>query len=107
MNCKEFEKLIPVFLADGLDYPGMRRFAEHRDQCGSCREELAIQLLVTEGIQRLEDGRAFDLQKEMDKRLGRMRRSIKIRGSMIKTGIVLEAAAACILACVLMSCFIS
>ena len=29
-------------------------------ECPGCKEELVIQFLVTEGMQRLEDGDAFD-----------------------------------------------
>lgn len=98
MNCKEFEKLIPDFMRDRLDYSSMKRFCEHMEQCSSCKEELVIQLLVTEGVQRLEDGRAFDLQKEMDQRISRIKRKIKLHGNMIRLGIAMEIAAACILA---------
>lgn len=97
MNCKEFEKLIPGFIQDKLDYSAMKRFSEHMSQCDNCKEELVIQFLVTEGVQRLEDGRAFDLQKEMDQRLSKIKRRIKIHGNMIKLGIAMEIAAVCIL----------
>lgn len=97
MNCKEFEKLIPGFIADELDYSSMKRFSEHMEQCDNCREEVVIQLLVTEGVQRLEDGRAFDLQKEMDLRLNRIKRKIKVHGNMIRMGIAMEIAAVCLL----------
>ena len=93
MNCKEFEKLIPGFIEDRLDYSSMKRFSEHMEKCDNCKEELVIQLLVTEGVQRLEDGRAFDLQKELDRRMNRIRRKIRIHGNMIRMGIVVEIAA--------------
>lgn len=101
MNCKEFEKLIPGFIEDKLDYSAMKRFSEHLEQCDNCKEELIIQFLVTEGVQRLEDGRAFDLQKEMDQRLNRIKRKIKIHGNMIKLGIAMEIVAVCLLAGIL------
>lgn len=97
MNCKEFEKLIPGFIQDKLDYSAMKRFSEHMEQCDNCKEELVIQFLVTEGVQRLEDGRDFDLQKEMDQRLNKINRRIKIHGNMIKLGIAMEIAAVCLL----------
>lgn len=97
MNCKEFEKLIPGFFEDGLDYSSMKRFSEHIEQCDNCKEEVVIQLLVTEGVQRLEDGRAFDLQKELNRRLSRIKRKIKIHGNMIRIGIAMEIAAVCLL----------
>ena len=98
MDCKEFEKLIPDFMKDRLDYSSMKRFSEHMERCGNCKEELVIQFLVTEGVQRLEDGRAFDLQKEMDQRISRIKRKIKLHGNMIRPGIAMEIAAVCILA---------
>lgn len=93
MNCKEFEKLIPGFIEDRLDYSSMKRFSEHMEKCDNCKEELVIQLLVTEGVQRLEDGRAFDLQKELDRRMNRIKRKIRIHGNMIRMGIAMEIAA--------------
>lgn len=97
MNCKEFEKLIPGFIEDKLDYSAMKRFCEHLEQCDNCREELVIQFLVTEGVQRLEDGRAFDLQKEMDLRLNSIKLKIRVHGNMIKLGIAMEIAAVSLL----------
>lgn len=97
MNCKEFEKMIPGFIEDRLDYSSMKRFSEHMEKCDNCKEELVIQLLVTEGVQRLEDGRAFDLQKELDRRVNRIKRKIRIHGNMIRMGIAMEIAAVGIL----------
>lgn len=97
MDCKEFEKLISGFIEDRLDYSAMKRFSEHMMQCDNCKEELVIQFLVTEGVQRLEDGRAFDLQKELDRRLNKIKRKIKIHGNMIRLGVVMEIAAVGIL----------
>lgn len=97
MNCKEFEKLIPDFFEDRLDYSSMKRFSEHMEQCDNCKEEVVIQLLVTEGVHRLEDGRAFDLQKELDRRMNRIKRKIRIHGNMIRIGIAMEIAAVCLL----------
>ena len=94
MDCKEFEKLIPDFIKNRLDYSSMKRFSEHMERCANCKEELIIQFLVTEGVQRLEDGRAFDLQK----RISRIKRKIRLHGNMIRLGIAMEIAAVGILA---------
>lgn len=98
MDCKEFERLIPGFVEDQLAYSSMKRFCGHLEQCADCREELIIQFLVTEGVQRLEDGEAFDLQKELDRKLNRMKKKIRVHGNMIKLGVAMEIAAVCILA---------
>lgn len=103
MDCKEFERLIPGFIEEKLDFSTMKRFIDHMEQCGSCKEELDIQLLVAEGVQRLEDGRAFDLQKELNRRLAEAKRRIRVSANMIRLGIAMEIAAACILAGVLIS----
>lgn len=90
MNCKEFEKLIPDFIQRKLDYPTLKRFSEHMETCGNCKEELVIQFLVSEGIHRLEEGRAFDLQAELEQRLNEVRRSLRTHGRLLNLGIALE-----------------
>lgn len=69
MDCKEFEKKIPTFIANELDYKELKLFLEHIELCPDCKEELTIQVLVSEGMARLEEGSAFDLQVEIDKRM--------------------------------------
>lgn len=66
MDCKEFESLIPMALEDKLKFEVMEEFYEHRQSCPECREELEIRYLVSAGLNRLEDGDAFDLKKELD-----------------------------------------
>lgn len=94
MDCKEFEKRIPDFIARKLDYSTLKRFCEHMEKCGNCKEELVIQFLVTEGIQRLEDGRAFDLQSELEQRLAEARRRLRFNSRVLRVGIALEILAA-------------
>ena len=57
MNCKEFEKNIPDFISGKLDFLTLQEFGEHMEKCPGCKEELVIQFLVTEGMQRLESAR--------------------------------------------------
>ena len=83
MNCKEFEKNIPDFLT-------LQEFGEHMRECPGCKEELVIQFLVTEGMQRLEDGDAFDLQRELELRLAEAKRKVRFHMAFLKTGAVLE-----------------
>ncbi len=90
MNCKEFEKNIPDFISGKLDFITMQEFGAHMKECPSCKEELVIQFLVTEGMQRLEDGDAFDLQRELDVRLSEAKRKVKCHMAFMKTGAVLE-----------------
>lgn len=77
MNCKEFEKRIPDFIENKLEYKELKSFVQHVEECEDCREELTIQFLVAEGMVRLEEGGAFDLQKELDRRMEMTRRGIR------------------------------
>lgn len=98
MDCKEFERLIPGFIAGKLDYLTLKSFSGHMEQCGSCKEELVIQFLVTEGIQRLEDGSAFDLQAELEQRLEETRQRIRFHSIFLRIGSVMEIIAVGLLA---------
>ena len=93
MDCKEFERLIPDFISDKLDYQSLKRFNSHMKDCENCREELTIQFLVTEGVQRLEDGSAFDLQGELRQHLEESNRRVRRHDSFMRVGLVLEIAA--------------
>ena len=90
MNCKEFEKNIPDFIAGKLDFQTLQEFGGHMRECPGCKEELVIQFLVTEGMQRLEDGDAFDLQRELELRLAEAKRKVRFHMAFLKTGAVLE-----------------
>lgn len=65
LDCKDYEKLIPDFLADKLDSETTEKFIAHIEGCQECMEELSIQFLITEGMNRLEQGSTFELTKEL------------------------------------------
>lgn len=90
MDCKEFEKMIPDFIERRLDYFELKEFDGHLKQCDNCKEELVIQFLVSEGMQRLEEGDAFDLQKELDARISEAGRRLRFQGGAIRLGFILE-----------------
>lgn len=98
IDCKKFEKLIPAFIARNMDYPTLKSFIGHMEQCADCREELVIQFLVSEGIQRLEDGNAFDLQAELNQRLEEAEQKIRFHGGFMSLGLGMEILAVCFLA---------
>lgn len=93
MDCKEFERLIPDFISDKLDYQSLKRFNSHMEYCENCREELTIQFLVTEGVQRLEDGSAFDLQGELCQHMEEANKRVKRHDIFMWVGLILETAA--------------
>lgn len=92
MDCKEFERLIPAFLEQKMEFLTLKKFIKHMESCEECHEELVIQFLVTEVMQRLEEGEAFDLQNELDKRLEDAKRSIKFHSLFLYLGAGLETA---------------
>ena len=65
LDCKDYEKLIPDFLADKLDSETAENFIAHVETCQECMEEVSIQFLITEGMNRLEEGNTFELAKEL------------------------------------------
>ena len=93
MECKEFEKEIPAFIANDLDDKTMLRFLEHIEKCPDCKEELTIQVLIQEGMARLEEGGAFDLQEEIDLGMKEAQRRIRRHRTVRYIRITLELAA--------------
>lgn len=93
MDCKEFEKLIPDFLARKLDFLTLEKFAKHMEECPGCSEELEIQFLVAEGMLRLEEGDAFDLQSELETQLGEAKRKVRFHTAFLRLGVFLEIVA--------------
>lgn len=98
MDCREFERVIPDFIARTMDYPALKSFLAHIRQCKDCKEELIIQFLVREGIQRLEDGNAFDLQAELEQSLEEARKRVKLHDVFMAAGFVTEVIAVLLLA---------
>lgn len=79
MECKEFEKMIPAYFAGRLDEREAKVFIGHIESCKECKEELIIQYLVTEGLQRLEEGGPFDIQKELQEKLDQSVHGLRMR----------------------------
>ena len=94
MNCKDAEKKIPYFLQDELDGSKLKEFVEHIDACSECKEELSIQFLVAEGLERLEEGNNFNLQEELLMKLEDAEHYISIHRILWRVLICLEAAVA-------------
>ncbi|MBE5874835.1 MAG: hypothetical protein E7287_10600 [Lachnospiraceae bacterium] len=97
MECKKFERLIPDFVLRKMDVGTLRAFCEHMEECEECKEELIIQFLVTEGMSRLEEGDAFDLQSELRLRLKEVEMKIRHRKRMRCVGIIVGVLLACVI----------
>lgn len=98
MDCKEAEKTIPLFLQDDLGESRLEEFVEHIDGCSECKEELTIQFLVVEGMERLERGSNFNLQKALYTKLETARHRIRVHRMLQYTLACLEAAVAAAIA---------
>lgn len=94
MNCKDTEKKIPYFLRDELDGSKLEEFVNHVETCPECKEELSIQFLVAEGLESLENGNNFNLQKELLMKLEDAQHRIGVHRALWYTLLCLEAAVA-------------
>ncbi len=94
MDCNEAEKRIPFFLQDELDGSQLEEFIAHVEACPECKEELSIQFLVSEGLERLESGNNFNLQEELLMKLADAGHRISLRRKLWRTLVCLEAAVA-------------
>lgn len=90
MDCKEFEKRIPDFISRKMDYITLKRYMAHMESCPKCREELTIQVLLEEGLVRLEEGSAFDLKQELYLRKEEAQRKIKRNDRWIRIAATVE-----------------
>ena len=94
MNCKDAEKKIPYFLQDEMDGSMLKEFVKHVDACPECKEELSIQFLVAEGLERLEKGNNFNLQEELLMKLEDAEHRITINRILWRVLVCLEATVA-------------
>lgn len=101
MDCKETRKNIYRFIEDELEGRELQNFMKHVTECEECREELAIQYLVTEGMLHLENESTFDLQMQLEKRMESARKKIRSRRRVIWFMYVMETLA--IMAVILMT----
>lgn len=98
MTCKEFEKLIPEYVAKKLDYLTLKDFYAHMQSCDECKEELTINFLVEDGLKKLENGDAYDLHKEWGSRVDETKRKLLRNESLIKIGFWIEIVAVGVIA---------
>ncbi|WP_051656657.1 zf-HC2 domain-containing protein [Butyrivibrio sp. AE3004] len=90
MDCKDFQRMIPGFLADELDNYSLEGFLNHIDMCKNCKEELTIQFLIEAGIQRLEDGSTFNLANELQSTINDAWQRLRMRKRLLKMAYFLQ-----------------
>lgn len=91
MDCKETQRCIPLFLKDELEGTAQEaEFVEHVRSCSECMEELTIEYLLSEGINRLENADEIDVQKELEEMLNYAMLHVR-RRKQLKAGLFLLA----------------
>lgn len=90
MDCKEFRSLIRTFLDDSLDEFRLAEFLDHYDECEDCRDELRIQYLIYEGLERLESGDTFDVDRDLADLMELQRKRLHTRNAVKKAAIASE-----------------
>ncbi len=90
MDHKEFNSLIQDFLHDRLDEVKLTQFLEHYDECEDCRDELRTQYLIYEGLERLEAGGTFDVDKDLVHLLELQRKRLSSRRGIKMAAIASE-----------------
>ncbi len=98
MDCNKIQRRIPDFLNEELKTRELVRFLQHMDTCEECKEELTIQYLSSEGISRLEEGKTFDLDRELNEYIHQMEKGIKRRRNLVLGYIAFEVAAIALIA---------
>ena len=86
----DFIRCIPDFFDDRLTLSELEDFLSHYDTCDACRDEVTIQFLIREGLSRLESGRPFHLQRELDEFVGQERRHLLHRRRLSRAAFTTE-----------------
>lgn len=90
MDCKEFNGLIQDFLNDRLSEMKLSEFLSHIENCDNCRDELRIQYLIYEGLERLEAGDTFDVDKDLADLMKLQKKRLGVRHGIKMTAIASE-----------------
>lgn len=97
MDCKDSRRSIGKFLRNEMDDNTACEFVEHIHCCNECMEELTIEYLLLEGINRLENADDIDVKSELEEKLNNILKQRKIR-EQLKAGLFLVVAVfACLL----------
>ena len=105
MTCKEVEKIIPSFIDRTLDEDRLEELMEHMDTCQICKEEFSIQLLVSEGMERLESGSSFNLSHSVKRRMEMGRNQLRTKEKLNRILLFLEGMIVCGLGVCIWLCF--
>lgn len=101
MDCRECTSLIGDFLSDELDNAKLSEFLDHLSGCEECREELSDHYLVTEGLQKLETGGAFDLMGDLERTVSDAKERLRRRIFLLNLAVGMEILTASVFAVVI------
>lgn len=90
LQCVQAAKMIPTFISGKLSYRELEQFMRHIEECENCKEELSIQFLVEVGLNSLEAGNTFDLQRELNVALEEAERKVQIYRFLCQVFFVME-----------------
>ena len=76
------------------------------ETCEECKEELTIQYLSSEGISRLEEGKTFDLDRELSEYMLQTRKGIRRRRRIAIGILVFEVLAVAVIAMICIYAYI-
>lgn len=68
-DCKQIEKEVPLYLQQKLTVKDTKAFIEHIQNCPTCKEELTIQYMVSEGLTKAETDNEYNLLKGLEQKL--------------------------------------
>ena len=78
MDCLTFRKNINAYFAKTLSDDELNEFLHHLSECETCREELEINFIVSEGIGILEEeNHDYNVSRAYDQMIQRDRRHIR------------------------------
>lgn len=75
MKCIEFQRLIPDFINNKIldedKYVHLEEFIEHSKECSECYDELEVNYMIMEGLDKLENDAtgSFNFKEELHKKL--------------------------------------
>lgn len=73
-QCREYRQKMVPFVKKTLPDIENIKLLRHTGECKGCKEELKIQFLVREGLNRLETGGNFNIESDFTKQMEEMKR---------------------------------
>ena len=69
VDCKKIERMIPRYLENKLSVYEMQAMLDHMRECKNCKEELTIQYMVSEGLNKAEIENDYNLLQSLENKI--------------------------------------